>query len=194
MPHRAWNAAEARMSFFRKPIRNKIPEPKAVSLFWIYEYVRHGWMRPETEALRKIDNHDEARLYKGDHFDYVTPSGVFSYCNDQSLVQHSGLMCMDLDALGERREELFHQLVDNTDVETLLLFRSPSGQGLKWFVHIDLARCDHKTWFLALRRYLMTIYHLTDKQVDASCANVSRACFLGHDPEAYLRTDLIEYF
>lgn len=182
------------MSFFRKPITNKRPEAKAMTLFEVYDYVRNGWARLETEALRHFDDHDEARKYKAEHFDYVTPSGVFAYCNDQSLLRHSGLMCIDLDGLGERCEELFRLLVDDKQMETLLLFRSPSGDGLKWFVHIDLERCDHKTWFKALRNYLMASYHLTEKQVDAACANVLRACFLPHDPEAYLRTDLIKHF
>jgi len=91
-------------------------------------------------------------------------------------------------------EELFQLLVDEPLFDTLLLFRSPSGQGLKWFVHIDLTRCDHRTWFMALRNYLMATYHLSEKQVDGACANVSRACYLPHDPEAFLRTDLIEHF
>jgi len=193
-PPHAWSAAEARMSFFRKPITNKFPEQKAVSLFQVYDYVRNGWARLETSELRGIADHDEARNYKGTHFDYVTPSGTFSYCSDQSMIRHSGMICMDLDHLGDRVEELFQLLVDEPLFDTLLLFRSPSGQGLKWFVHIDLTRCDHRTWFMALRNYLMATYHLSEKQVDGACANVSRACYLSHDPEAFLRTDLIEHF
>ena len=101
---------------------------------------------------------------------------------------------MDLDYLGERVEELFQKLVDEKTFKTLLLFRSPSGKGLKWFIHIDLSRCDHRTWFTAVRRYLMMTYNLTEKQVDPLCSNPSRACYLGHDPEAYLMTELIEFF
>ena len=189
-----WSPADVRMSFFRKPITNKWPMREPVSLFQVYNYVRGREALPQTETLRKIADHEGARLYKGGEFDYVTPSGVFTYCNDSSLVCHSGVLCMDLDDLGDRLEELFQKLVDEKTFKTLLLFRSPSGKGLKWFIHIDLARCDHRTWFTAVRRYLMATYSLDDKQVDPLCSNPSRACYLGHDPEAYLMTELIEFF
>ena len=189
-----WNPAEVKMSFFRRPITNKRPEAVPVTLFQVYQYVRGRWAMTETEHLRSIADKDEARQYKGANFDYVTPSGIFSYCSDQCLMKHSGVLTMDLDELNERTEELFEKLIDDPMFETLLLFRSPRGKGLKWFVHIDLTRCDHRTWFTAVRNYIMHTYQLSDKQVDAQCVNVSRACFLCHDEQAYLKTDLIEYF
>ena len=180
------------MSFFRKPITNKRPL-KTVTLFEVFCMVHERHAIVETEALRAISNHDEARQYKGHNFDYVTPSGVFSYCKDDALVQHSGVLCMDLDDLDDV-EGTKQQLLADPMFETLLLFRSPSGNGLKWFVHIDLSKCDHKTWFAAVRNYLMVRYGLSEKQVDPSCQNVSRACFLGYDPDAYLKTELYEHF
>ena len=190
----SWNAAEVKMSFFRKPITNKRPEAVPVTLFQVYQYVRGRWALPETEKLRTFTNKDEARQYKGSNFDYITPSGVFSYCSDQCLIKHSEVLCMDLDELNERTEEMFEKLTDDPMFVTLLLFRSPRGNGLKWFIHIDLSRCDHRTWFTAVRNYLMATYQLAEKQVDAQCVNVSRACFLCHDENAYLKTELIEYF
>ena len=189
-----WNPADVRMSFFVKPITNKWPEKQAVSLFQVYNYVRSREAMPETEELQKMTDHEKARQYKGANFDYVTPSGEFSYCSDSSLVKHSEVLCMDLDYLGNRVEELFQKLVDEKTFKTLLLFRSPSGMGLKWFIHVDLSRCDHRTWFTAVRRYLMTTYNLDEKQVDPLCSNPSRACYLGSDSKAYLMTELIEFF
>lgn len=189
-----WNPAEVRMSFFRKPITNKRPESQPVSLFQVYEYVRGRWAMPETEALRQLSDKEEARRFKGSHFDYITPSGIFAYCSDQSLMKYSEVLCMDLDELNERTEEMFQLLLHDPVFETLLLFRSPRGNGLKWFIHVDPLRCDHRTWFAAVRNYLMATYHLSDKQVDASCSNVSRACFLCQDEQAYLKSELIEYF
>ena len=189
-----WNPADVRMSFFKKPITNKWPVKETVSLFQVYYYVRSREAMAATEELQKITDHEKARQFKGVSFDYVTPSGEFTYCSDSSLIKHSGVLCMDLDDLGDRVEELFQKLIDEKTFKTLLLFHSPSGKGLKWFIHIDLSRCDHRTWFTAVRRYLMMTYNLNEKQVDPLCSNVSRACFLGHDPEAYLMTKLIEFF
>ena len=190
----SWNAADVRMSFFKKPISNKWSSGQPLSLFEVYRYISTRRYFPETRDLRLIADDDEARCYKGQHFDYVTPSGVFTYCSDTSLVKHSGVLCMDLDHLDGRVEELFRLLVHEPMFDTLLLFRSPRGTGLKWFIHIDLSRCDHRTWFTAVRNYLMHTYHLTDKQVDKMCGNPSRACFLCHDAGAYLKPDLYEYF
>lgn len=189
-----WDAASVRMSFFTAPITNKWPSGEPLSLFAVYCLIRQGRYMDVTRRLRLIADHDEQRRFKGLYLDYFTPSGVFSYCNDQSLLRHSQVLCMDLDDLGGRVEELFLLLQDDPYFDTLLLFRSPTGRGLKWLVHIDLARCDHRTWFAAVRNYLMAAYHLTERQVDPQCANPSRACYLCHDEEAYLKTELIEIF
>lgn len=190
----SWNPAEVRMSFFTKPITNKWPNGQPLSLFQVYRYIITRRYKPETELLRTITDDNEARDFKGANLDYVTPSGVFSYCSDNSLVSHSGILCMDLDHLGNRVEELFQLLIHDPMFMTLLLFRSPRGSGLKWFIHIDLSRCDHRTWFIAVRNYLMHTYHLDDKQVDKACGNTSRACFLCYDTEAYILPLLVEYF
>lgn len=219
------------MSFFTKPITNKWPK-WTVSPFWVYQYLRSPEAKPETLDLRAIGKvlwgqHDEAtqlavkeqqRKYKGRNLDYVTPSGVFSYCNDESLVSHSMLLCVDLDDLcpicevnpvfydflsecynactteTDAVEVLKWQLINDKHFNTVMAFRSPRGNGLKWWVEIDLGKCDHRTWFQAVRNYLMARHGLSDHQVDKLCGNPSRACFLSHDPLVYLRTDLIEDF
>ena len=219
------------MSFFTKPITNKWPKG-TVSPFWVYQYLRSPEAKPETLDLRAIGKvlwgqHDEAtqlavkeqqRKYKGRNLDYVTPSGVFSYCNDESLVSHSMLLCMDLDDLSpicevnpvfydflpecynacttetDAVEVLKWQLINDKHFNTVMAFRSPRGNGLKWWIEIDLGKCDHRTWFQAARNYLMARHGLSDHQVDKSCGNPSRGCFLSHDPLVYLRTDLIEDF
>lgn len=205
------------ISFFRGPITNKVPAA-TVTPFWVYQYLRSPEAKPETVELRAIADKDQQRSYKGSRLEYVTPSGVFSYCNDASLISHSRLLCMDLDDLcpisevnpvfydftpecynaatkeTDAVEQLKWRLVDDPRFNTVLAFRSPRGNGLKWWLEIDLVKCDHRTWFQAVRNFLMSQYQLTDHQVDKMCGNPSRACFLCHDPLVYLRTDLIENF
>lgn len=65
----------------------------------------------------------------------------------------------------------------------MLLFRSPSGDGLKWVVEIDISRYSHLQWFRMIEKYLKEAYNL---EVDASGKNVSRACFLPYDPDCYI--------
>lgn len=226
------------MSFFEKPISNRYPK-WTVTPFWVYQYLRSHEALPETlelrafaKVLRQPDNvmtceqhagweqkvKEQQRQYKGDHLDYVTPSGVFTYCSDASMISHSRLLCMDIDDLipvsevnpvfyditpecynaatkeTDGVEQLKWRLIDDPSFNTIMAFRSPRGNGLKWWIEIDPNQYDHRIWFKGVRNYLMAQYGLTDHQVDKACANPSRACFLNHDPLAYLKPELIEHF
>jgi hypothetical protein len=64
---------------------------------------------------------------------------------------------------------------------------------VKWFVEIDLTKCDYATWFKAIRNYLLSL-GFGEKQIDSSVANESHACFISYDPDAYLRPDLYEFY
>ena len=183
---------ETRMSLFRPPISNKLPLCE-ITLFQVYQYIVGPEAKSRTFCLRSITDKKEQKSFKVRQLDYITPSGTFTYCKDEGLKEHSGIICMDLDDI-EDVEVLFQKLLSDPYFETLLLFRSPRGCGLKWFVPIDLSKCDHKTWFNAIRNYLMKTYGLSEKQVDPACANVSRACWLCHDANAYLKTELYEYY
>lgn len=184
-------ATKALMSFFRRPITNKKPEAVPVSLLVVYNYVRSEAAKAQTEQLRVIADHAVARQFKSRNFDYITPGGRFSYCADNCLEMASEILCVDLDYLGKRVEELFEALINDPQFLTLLLFRSPSGCGLKWFIAIDLDRCDYKTWYSAIRNYLLVTYHLADDQVDKHCGNISRACYLGYDSTAYIHPAIL---
>jgi len=67
--------------------------------------------------------------------------------------------------------------------ETEMLFVSPSGDGLKWIIPIDITEATHQNFFQAIANYIREVYQL---EVDKSGKDVSRACFLPHDPEAYI--------
>ena len=172
------------MSLFNAPISNKVPQ-RTVTLLEVAQLIKGRSLEPQTLALRLITDEAKARSYKGFNFPYITPAGVFSYCNDQSLLKHSGVLCMDLDHVGDV-DGLKRKLIADRLFQTLLVFRSPSGDGLKWFIRIDLQKCGHRQWFDAVRNYLMATYGLSEKQADPSVRNESRACFLCYDPEVYV--------
>lgn len=178
------------MSYFSAPITNKVPLTK-LSLVEVARIIASRELEPQTLALRKIADEAEARRYKGYNFPYVTPAGVFRYCSDQSLVEHSNALCMDLDHV-LNVDALKQKLIADRFFETLMAFRSPSGDGLKWFLKIDLQKCSHRQWFDAVRNYLMSpAYGLSPKQVDPSVRNESRACFLCCDPQVYVNPNLM---
>ncbi|MCR5365882.1 MAG: PriCT-2 domain-containing protein [Prevotella sp.] len=176
------------MSFFNPPITNKVPS-KTMTLEEVAAMIQSQQLAPQTEHLRSIVDKASARAYKGQNLPYVTPSGVFSYCSDDCLIRHSDVLCIDLDGV-EDVDGLKRLLIADRHFWTLMAFRSPSGNGVKWFIVIDLTLCDHRMWFHAVRNYLLETYQfLTPKMVDVQCQNPSRACFLCHDPQVYVNLD-----
>jgi hypothetical protein len=177
------------MSFYNPPITNKVPS-RTVCLPEVAQMVRSSWLEPQTSFLRTITDKVEARSYKGWNFPYVTTAGVFAYCSDASILSWSSVLCMDLDKLGDV-DALKRRLIADRQFQTLMAFRSPSGDGLKWLLRIDLTKCGYRQWFDAVRNYLMATYGLSPKQADPSVRNESRACFLCYDPEVYLNPILL---
>ena len=176
------------MSFFNPPITNKVPS-RTVTLLEVAGMIGSTLWAPQTQQLRSIADKAKARAYKGRNFAYVTAAGVFTYCNDRSLVSHSSLLGIDLDHL-KNVDRIKQLLIADAHFVTLLAFRSPSGDGLKWFVRIDLTQADHQLWFQAVRNYLLDTYKaLTRENVDAHVGNLSRACFLCCDPDVYVNPD-----
>ena len=170
-----------RFSFYKAPVRNTIPY-KHITLRDAYNYITGNYARDRTEALRLISDIKEAREFKAKNFDYCTFSGTFSARKEDKLIKHSGLLCLDFDHVPDL-EEFFQALKSDRQLKTRLLFRSPSGDGLKWIVGIDLNKCDHAQWFRAVANYVFKTYHVP---VDQSGKDICRACFLPWDPNAFL--------
>lgn len=174
------------ISYFRNPVKNTVPL-RDVSLLEIYDKIRSEEFKPQTDYLRSLTNHEEARKYKAENFHYVTFSGTFSKRSNIALKQHSGLLCIDFDHL-ENLAEFRKKLLKDDYFETELLFISPSGDGLKWIIAIDLQQVTHQEWFTALSNYIMKTYGV---ETDQSGKDVSRACFLPHDSEAYINPEFL---
>ena len=111
------------------------------------------------------------------------PSGIFQKRSSEGLRQRSGLICADLDGLGDQLLG-FRQLIE-ADPHTLGCFLSPSGTGLKILLPVDLAR-SHAEAFRAMRRHFLEQFGL---EIDEACKDVCRACFVSYDPDAYLAKD-----
>ena len=184
-------------SIFRRPITNKHPY-QVVNLIDVFNYIISDYAKDRTNELRTIKDDRYRRQFKADKFDYCTFSGIFSVRTDKAIIQHSGLICLDFDHLKDV-ESIFEALKEDAYFETLLLFRSPSGDGLKWVIsfHDSYFRygkdgesySDYQVRFFAgLYNYIFNHY---DVEVDRSCRNLSRACFLPHDPAAYLNPSLL---
>ena len=190
-------------SFFKAPITNTKPH-KTVTLQQIYNAIKGDYYKSNTEKLRTIlasplsfgegPGERLARQFKATNFDYCTFSGTFTTRSDKALIKHSGLLCLDFDHL-QNLDSLRSQLLQDEYFDTQLLFVSPSGDGLKWIISIPALSpfrgqggITHSNYFTAVANYIQKTYGIT---VDKSGRDLSRACFLPHDPQAYINPQII---
>jgi hypothetical protein len=174
-------------SFYKSPIKNTVPH-KTATLFQIYNAITGDFYKERTDKLRSITDPKQARQFKANNFDYCTFSGVFTSRNDKKIVQHSGLMAVDFDHL-PNLEEVRQALLVDEYFDTQLLFVSPSGDGLKWVIPIDTTTAPHSEYFAAVANYILQTYGI---EVDKSGRDISRACFLPHDPNAFINPLILE--
>ena len=172
------------MSFYRAPVYNKVP-CREITLQQAYKYITSDHAKAATEHLRSLKDKDAARKFKMKAFDYITPGGTFTYGDAQHLKKASGNIVIDIDDLPDAAavEATFALLLNNRRLETLLLFRSPGGLGLKWIVPVvNNAGHTHAYYWTAVANYLKTLGIIADK----SGTDICRACFLPHDPQAFI--------
>lgn len=191
------NVAMPQLSYFNGPISNVRPLPGSMRLVGLWHLITgrgpdggsgYPQLRRQVEALRAAPKHEQDRLKRA--LDYVTPAGTFAPTRANAHLQEaSRLLVLDFDDLPDvaaARELLFADSMLGPEIA--LLFISPSGTGLKAFLRLDPAY-DYAENFDAVATYLTHYYAGLQVALDAKCRDVSRACFLSFDPDAYLHPD-----
>ena len=182
-----------KMSFFRRPIKNTKPCREA-SPQDIYKYLVSDYAKAHTEQIPAIADNRERSRYKAANLDYITPGGTFRSRKENELIQASGYMVIDFDHIPNAKG-LVKRLANDTNFETILAFRSPSGDGVKWIVALpDTNKPDgtpftYGEFFTILSNYSKKIYGI---EADPSGKDICRACFLPHDPDAFINPLYIE--
>jgi hypothetical protein len=123
------------------------------------------------------------------------PAVVFNARGSREVAEFSnGIVAVDLDELGGQLGAARKRL--EADPHCLLVFMSPSGDGLKALFKVPASeggdrelRHQHRKNFHAVRRYLKERWLL---DVDASGSDLLRLCFLSHDPDCSLSPDAID--
>lgn len=171
--------AQRQISFYAD-----IRSPKSTAVIGVGDFLAQigsGKWKPqvlEVQRLRGKGDKAAADVAKKS-LPAVTFSGVFTNRSIAGLTTHSGLMCLDLDDLGDRLAEV--RAILQADPYPLAVFRSPSGMGLKVVVAIDPK--DHAGAFQAALDH----FGSQGVEVDPSGKDVSRLCFASLDPELWLR-------
>ena len=170
-------------TYYRSPIKNTIPY-KDITLSDVYKVIKGQYFRKRTEELRRLSDDKARRQYKATMFDYCTFGGTFGERRAANLKELSGLMCLDFDHV-KSVEELRGALLSDKTIALRLVFRSPSGDGLKAVIDAQCVsnEAEYGEYFDEVCRYMAERYGV---EVDKSGRDVCRACFIPYDPEAVL--------
>lgn len=165
-----------KFSFYTGGIKKKVPAidltvDKAINRIKGDEY------KVKIEKIRAEKN-DDTRKFLKSQLDYFTFSGTFKTRITDGLIKHSGILCIDFDHVNDlpiKFEELTKWKY------TLAAFISPSGDGIKLLIKIDPKK--HLDSFSSLEKYFSE--QPFSLIVDKSGKDVTRPCFVSHDPNIY---------
>lgn len=193
-------------SFFSAPVTRVVPT-LSVTPFTVYRYLVSDIAAAATASIRSASTPEERRELKRKRLDFVVPGAVLSRRCLDGLLRASGLMVLDFDHLGPFPAGLDAGLSVLSLVAPLwdkfnsvLGFVSPSGDGYKLIIDIDAAlrdkggispRCPLTTAQerQAAAAAYKSIYEDCGEvcarmgfELDKSGSDITRACYLPHDP------------
>jgi len=165
--------------FFRdvRVILNRIKEGSETTRDLV-KRIRSEKNKPERQELKKL-------------LPAICFSGTFNKRTDASLIQHSGLICLDFDGYSKQKELLQDKENLTKNKYVFSVFISPSGNGLKVLVKIPADAENHTNYFNSLEKYFNSPYF------DKTSKNISRVCYESYDPLLHINEnssiwDLIE--
>jgi hypothetical protein len=140
--------------------------------------------KTEVEEIRNLiaqDNKAEADNKKKQLLAF-TPSAVFTEKRQMPFLEmYSGFVHLDFDKLTPEQLQTAFAIISKISY-TSLCFISPSGNGLKVFVEVSTELEHHDIAYLQVQKYYEDA---TGLKADPSCKDVTRLCFMSHDPNAY---------
>lgn len=161
------------------------------SLWNVLRRIRTGAYAEQIARVRAVKRTQSEERYRTAKVQLpaFTPCGVFSYRASDRLIQTNGLAQYDIDSAGDVRIDavtLKSLLAD--DPHITYAFISPSGEGVKCALPVSIAipsaEVYKHAWAEGLR-YLSERYPDIAVANDKSCSDVSRLCFVSHDPALY---------
>jgi len=172
-----------KFSYYNSGITQKVPD-KSIEIKEAARLIyKDETLKSKTVTLRNIQDKEKKGKFKAS-LPYITFSGTFTSRANENLIEHSGLICCDLDHIGTNGQlkETEKKILEY--YTPVLMFISPSGDGLKVVFAIDISKATHLQYFAALETFFKTELSLT---IDTQCKDVARACFLCHDPELIVK-------
>lgn len=153
--------------------------PFHVPLDKIIKRIKAGTSKELVEAVRQGNGNEKKKL------PCILFAGTFNERNSNSLQKHSGLMVLDFDKYPNQQTMLEHLETLKQNPHFVLLFISPSGNGIKGVIKVndDLTKETHPKVFKEFHKQFNYDYF------DIVNSNVDRVCFESYDPNIFVNLE-----
>ena len=145
----------------------------------ILQRIKDGASKELVKKIRNTKDKEQRNKLK-QNLPSICFSGTFTQRNDNSLNEHSGLICLDFDGYVANRDMLQEKERLTKNKYVYSVFISPSGKGLKALVKIPTQPEQHVNYFKSLEVYFKS------PQFDTTSKNISRVCYESYDPLIYI--------
>ena len=148
-----------------------------------------GDVAHKIESIR-IESDKEKRSAMKKELPVIMWQGTFNSRCKSGLKSLSGILCIDIDHKSEPElSKIMGMLVNVPWI--LAFFRSPSGDGLKVLVKTSVQTAqDYENCYAQL----IDIFHQSFQcDVDESCKEYSKACYMSYDPGLYVNRNVQDY-
>ncbi len=157
---------------------SKSIEPKPVNLL---TWLTSDKYKTQVEVIRQATTKEERTVLK-QRLPGITPSGSFSKRNKDSLIKHSGLLCIDIDQQDNKHIGNYSDLKKQLCKIQNFAYVGLSVSGTGYFCLVPIAQPhQHKLHFKAMANDLERF----GIKVDMSGSDVTRLRFYSYDNEAY---------
>lgn len=198
-------------SIYNPPINTAKRPYRDVSLQEVVSTIVGGTLKAKTDTLRGYLSSGEKDRYKEEKsliLPTATFGGVFEYRQKEGkekirdrvshkvkeVIQHalpvpSGYIIIDIDHLSElglSLDQLRENLSQDLESGVRMIFKSPSGDGLKMVCETSTEIANHADYtrvYQSLRHYINNRHGQGKEIVDKCGSDIARTCLLCHDPE-----------
>lgn len=156
----------------------KTVEPINVNLL---RYLKSTKFLIQQEKLRIITNEDVKKSAKL-LMPCITPSGIFTKRNKNSLLQHTGLIAINIDLKDNQHISNFKNLKEQLCKLNNVAYCGLSVSGSGYWIIIPITHPDkHEDHFKVIELYFKS----KGLNIDSACKNVDRLRFYSYDDKAY---------
>ena len=167
---------DTQVTIFKNIKETETPFFKEVS--FILKRIKEGKSKNLIKEIRK-EKDKTARNELKKNLPAICFSGQFNKRSDSSLLEHSGIMCLDFDGYKKQKDMLQDKEMFINNKFVLSVFVSPSGNGLKVLIKIPADAENHIKYFTSLKTEFDSTYF------DTTSKNLSRVCYESYDPLLY---------